>query len=89
MLICFWVYIYARTKGKQEQYKKARNSFLNSKIDTICDKLAELESKHGETPKESRCVQFNEYTMKILKRIDLNITSVGIMVTESRIKECE
>ena len=89
VLICFWVYMYARTKGKQEQYEKEKNSFIGHQIDTICEKLVELENKHGEMLKESRFVQLDKDTMEMLKHIDLNTTSISIMVTESRINECE
>lgn len=89
MLICFWIYMYARTKGKQEQYEKEKNSLIGHQIDTICAKLVKLENKHGEILKESRCVQLDKDTMKIIEHIDLNTTAISIMVTESRIKECE
>lgn len=89
VLVWFSIYMYARTKGKQEQYKKVRNSFLNSKIDTICDKLVELEKKYGEILKERSCVQLDKDTLETLKHIDLNTTAISIMVTESKIKECE
>ena len=89
VLICFWVYMYARTKGKQEQYEKEKNSLIGHQIDTICEKLVELENKHGEMLKESRCVQLDKDTMKIIEHIDLNTTAISIMVTESKIKECE
>ena len=89
MLICFWIYMYARTKGKQEQYEKAKNSSIGHQIEKIYTKLVELENKHGEILKESRCVQLDKDTRKIIEHIDLNTTAVRIMVTESRIKECE
>ena len=89
VLICFWVYMYARTKGKQEQYEKARNSFTGHQLDTICAKLVELESKHGEMLKERCFVQLYKDTLEMLKHIDLNTTAISIMVTESKIKECE
>ncbi|MFC2812222.1 MAG: hypothetical protein ACFN4S_00165 [Prevotella conceptionensis] len=89
VLVWFSIYMYARTKGKQEQYEKARNSFLNSKIDTICDKLVELEKKYGKLLEERRCIQLYKDMMEMLKHIDLNTTAISIMVTESKIKECE
>lgn len=89
VLICFWVYMYARTKGKQEQYEKAKNSFTGHRLDTICAKLVELESKHGEMLKERCFVQLYKDMMEMLKHIDLNTTAISIMVTESKIKECE
>jgi hypothetical protein len=81
--------MYARTKGKQEQYEKEKNSLIGHQIDTICAKLVELESKQGEMPKEQCCVQLDKDTMKIIEHIDLNTTAISIMVTESKIKECE
>lgn len=89
VLICFWVYMYARTKGKQKQYEKARNSFTGHQLDTICAKLVELESRHGEMLKERSCVKLDKETMESIEHIDLNTTAISIMVTESRIKECE
>lgn len=89
VLICFWIYMYARTKGKQEQYEKAKNSFIGHQLDTICAKLVELESKHGEMLKERCFVQLYKDMMEMLKHIDLNTTTISIMVTESKIKECE
>ena len=89
VLICFWVYMYARTKGKQEQYEKEKNSFIGHQIDTICAKLVELESKHGELLKERRCVQLDNDTMEILSHIDMIVTTVSMMVTDNKIKECE
>lgn len=89
VLVWFWTYMYVRTKGKQEQYEKAKNSFIGHQLDTICAKLVELESKHGEMLKERHCIQPDKDMMELLKHIDLNTTAISIMVTESKIKECE
>lgn len=89
VLVWFSIYMYARTKGKQEQYEKARNSFLNSKIDTICDKLVELEKKYGKLLEERRCVQLDKDTMEVLRHIDMTVTAVSVMVTEDKINKCE
>lgn len=89
VLICFWVYMYARTKGKQEQYEKAKNSSIGHQIEKIYTKLVELESKHDEMLKERSCVKLDKETMESIEHIDLNTTAISIMVTESKIKECE
>lgn len=89
VLLWFIIYMYARTKGKQEQYEKAKNSFIGHQIDTICAKLVELESKHGELLKERRCVQLDNDTMEILSHIDMIVTTISMMVTDNKIKECE